>query len=65
MRSFYLIVLILLVISCSKETIKIMTYDDKKVDRDNALIKTTKFEINNQEDIIKEPEINIISPKDG
>ena len=66
MRNFYFIVLIVLVASCSEDAIKIKTYDEKKVDTDSALIKTTRVEIEEEtKEIPKEPEINIISPKDG
>lgn len=66
MRLLYFILLIILVISCNQEAIKIKNSDAESGIVKRAYIRTT--EINIDEDahwVIKEPEINIVSPKDG
>lgn len=64
MRLFYLILVILLITSCAKETIKIKS-SDFGIEK-NAYIRTTQIESNGEiREIFQEPKIDIISPKDG
>lgn len=66
MKLFYLVLLILLISSCSKETIKIKNDGIEKIDVKDTYIRTTKVETNGEtEEMIKEPKIDIISPKDN
>lgn len=66
MKLFYLVLLILLISSCSKETIKIKNTGIEKIDIKDIYIRTTQVETNGEtEEMIKEPKIDIISPKDN
>ncbi len=61
MRFFCFILLIILLTSCTQEKIKIKTSDIEE-----PLIKTTIIEANGEvKKEIKEPQINILNPKDG
>lgn len=64
MKLFYLILLLLLFNSCSKEPIKIKSFEDAAIK--DAYIRTKQIETNGDiQKIVKEPQVDIISPKDG
>lgn len=66
MRLLYFIIFALLITSCAKEKIEIKTAGAEKVGVKDAYIRTTEVSINKEaKEIIEEPRIDIISPKDG
>ena len=66
MKPFCFIFLVLLIASCTEDKIKIVTSSSENANIKEAYIRTTKIEINDEvQEVIKEPKIEIISPKDG
>ena len=64
MKLFYLILLLLLITSCAKNSFEIKTSSAEKANVKDAYIRTTKIEIDNEQEIPK-PAIDIVNLKDG
>ena len=62
----FCLALLIMLISCSKQTIKIKNSNVEQIGIETANIRTTNVDINEEvKEIIKEPQIDILSPKDG
>ena len=66
MKNYCLLFLVFFLISCTEKSVEIKSSDIDKVNIKDAYIRTTNVEVDDEiKEVIEEPKIDILSPKDG